>query len=144
MILYEKTIESSYSHVDRVTREIVSLLRQKFQFMDTKYLFNVDFMLREILNNAVEHGNHFSEEKQVKVGVYYQVPTLFFVIEDEGKGFTEADIPTESHEPKSLLRERHRGHETLKNMDFDIIIKGNKVSILLNLNQEAKIWKSNY
>ena len=144
MILYENTIESSFDHVDRTTREIIGLLREKFQFMDTKYLFNVDFMLREILNNAVEHGNHFSEDKRVKVGVYYQVPTLVFAIEDEGKGFTQEDIPTKSHDPKSLLRERHRGHETLKNMDFDILIKGNKVSILLNLNQEAKLWKSNY
>ena len=112
--------------------------------MSPRFLFNIDFMLREILNNAVEHGNHFDSGKKVTCKIEYKVPIMTFAIRDEGLGFKTEDLQETSYNPKLLLRERNRGHQTILDMDFDIKLKGNEVKILLNLNQEVPIWKNNY
>ena len=100
-------------------------------------------MLREILNNAVEHGNHFDPHKKVICKIEYRVPVMHFSIKDEGPGINPDDFLLSTHDPKSLLRERNRGHQTIIDMDFDIKINGNEVNIFLNLNQEVPIWKNN-
>lgn len=143
MIIFEKKIESSFQAVDDVVYDILKKIKVKFQFMSPRFLFNIDFMLREILNNAVEHGNHFDSRKMVSCIIEYKVPVLSFTIQDEGPGIYPKDLLVVAHDPKSLLRERNRGHQTIIDMDFDIIINENTVNILLNLNQEVPIWKNN-
>ncbi len=144
MVIYEGVIKSTFDAVDEVVKEIDKQIKTKFEFISKRLLFNIDFMLREILNNAVEHGNHFDAHKTVWCKVTYDVPHLTFIVKDEGKGFTTQDFHTESHDPKMLLRDRHRGHETLMEMAFDVSIEGNKVQVSLNLNQEENTWKINY
>ncbi len=143
MIIFENKIESSFQAVDDVVEDILKKIKIKFQFMSTRFLFNIEFMLREILNNAVEHGNHFDLNKKVACLIEYKVPIMYFSIKDEGPGINPNDLLVETHDPKSLLRERNRGHQTIIEMDFDIKIKGSEVNILLNLNQEVPIWKNN-
>lgn len=144
MLIFEQYIHSNYDAVDRIVEEILIKIKHKFQFMSERYLFNINFMLREILNNAVEHGNHFDSDKRVYCKVDYDVPYLIFIIKDEGKGINLMNLPTESHDPKNLLRERQRGHKTILDMDFDIKIQGSQVKIILNFNQEVIQWKNNY
>lgn len=144
MVIFEGQIKSTFNAVDEVVKEIDDRIKSRFEFISRRLLFNIDFMLREILNNAVEHGNHFDEGKFVWCKVVYNVPKLHFTVIDEGKGFSTQDFHTESHDPKMLLRDRQRGHETLVEMDFDVTIEGNKVKVSLNLNQEEKLWKINY
>ena len=124
-------------------RSILKKIKAKFQFISTRFLFNIEFMLREILNNAVEHGNHFNPNKKVSCKIEYNVPIMTFSIKDEGLGIDPSNLQMETHDPKSLLRERNRGHQTIIDMDFDIKIEGNTVNILFNLNQEVQIWKNN-
>lgn len=144
MLIYEQYLPSTFQDVDQVVEDILKSIKHKFQFMSDRYLFNINFMLREILNNAVEHGNHFDPNKKVFCKVSYDVPLLVFIIKDEGKGINIMDIPTETHDPKTLLRERNRGHKTIVDMDFDILVLGTEVKIILNLNQEVLQWKNNY
>lgn len=144
MLIYEQYLPSTFQDVDQVVEDILKSIKHKFQFMSDRYLFNINFMLREILNNAVEHGNHFDPNKKVFCKVSYDVPLLVFIIKDEGKGINIMDIPTETHDPKTLLRERNRGHKTIIDMDFDILVLGTEVKIILNLNQEVLQWKNNY
>ena len=144
MLIYEQYLPSTFEAVDVIVEEILKSIKHKFQFMSDRYLFNINFMLREILNNAVEHGNHFDTNKKVFCKVSYDVPLLVFIIKDEGKGINIMDIPTETHDPKTLLRERNRGHKTIIDMDFDILVLGTEVKIILNLNQEVLQWKNNY
>lgn len=143
MIVFEKKIESSFQAVDDAVYDILNRIKTKFQFMSTRFLFNIEFMLREILNNAVEHGNHFDPNKKVSCKIEYKVPVMTFFIKDEGLGIDPTDLQMKKHDPKSLLRERNRGHQAIIDMDFDIAINGNEVNILLNLNQEVPIWKNN-
>ncbi|MDH8678246.1 ATP-binding protein [Fusibacter bizertensis] len=144
MVIFTCELESTFDAVDRVVPLATAAIKEKFIFMSERYLFNINFMLREILNNAVEHGNHFNIDKEVLCEIEYVVPKLYFRIKDQGLGIKPEDILTASHDPKSLLRERNRGHQTIIDMEFDIEIKASQVIIILNLSQEERLWKNNY
>ncbi len=142
MILYENRIISSFQAVDEAVHEIIDTLKtqsaqQQPRFaLDNSKLFKISFMLREILNNAVEHGNRFDLEKLVTCRVYSDPLGLVFEVSDEGKGI---DLRTQSTEQNDdlLLRERHRGYQTILEMAFKLNVVANQVTITLELNQEA-------
>lgn len=143
MIVFEKTIESSFEAVDELVNLVMEQIENEFTMIDAHQLFKINFMLREILNNAVEHGNHFQLDKDVFLEVVYEEPILAFLIRDEGEGVNKSDIDPDKLDADFLLRERQRGYQTIREMDFDIKVKGNEVTVLLNLNQEVKLWKHN-
>ena len=144
MIFYEKTIESTFEAVDQLVVEIMVKLEHNFTQISKHILFNINFMMREILNNAVEHGNHFSSEKMVYCKTLYEAPIFAFIIKDEGLGINFEQVAMDKNDKNTLLRERQRGYQTLREMDFDIKVKDNEVTVLLNLDQEVRLWKNNY
>lgn len=140
MILYDEKIESSFDAVVDAVHEIDARIALFCHLIDSATLFKINFMLREILNNAVEHGNHFDSEKKVHCQVKVEQSRLFFVIIDQGSGidlscnpFTEDCVVQIAH--------RKRGYATIKELDFEVAIDGNKVTVILDLTEEAKLCK---
>jgi len=144
MMFYEKTIESNFEAVDALVKDIMLQIENKFAKLSKHIIFNINFMMREVLNNAVEHGNHFDRQKTVYFKTVYEEPILAFIIRDQGEGIDIEKISMDKSDKNSLLRERQRGYQTLREMDFDIRVNENEVTILLNLDQEVRLWKSNY
>lgn len=133
MIVYEKVFKSSFQAVDVAVMEIISALRDKCPHIDKSNLFKINFMMRELLNNAVEHGNKFDERKVVSCLVEYDSNSLKFQISDEGTGI---EINT-SIDMGDDIRKRNRGYETIAEMDFEIDIRGNSVLITFDLDKEG-------
>lgn len=144
MVFYEKTIESSFEAVNLVVTEAMIKIESNFNQLNKHILFNINFMMREILNNAVEHGNHFDVNKKVYFKILYESVLLTFIVKDEGLGFDINKISIDNSDKNSLLRERQRGYQTLEKMNFDIRVNKNEVTIILNLDQEVKSWKNYY
>ena len=136
MVVYEKFIESSFEAVDHSVAEIEAAVKNRFEFLNDKHLFKLKFTLREFLNNAVEHGNQFDPNKKVYCMVHCDDPVLSIEIADEGSGIELFDaIRPRDSEP--LLRERHRGYQTIMDMGFNIQIYGNRIKATLVLHKEA-------
>ncbi len=136
MKVYEKSMPSTFHSVDEAVLEILDLLKTRAYVTDKHALFNIGFMLRELLNNAVEHGNRFSPEKEVHCEIIKKKRELAFVVRDEGGGF-KWDAPSEVEVlPDDLLRERNRGFTTLLEMAFKIEVKGNQVVATMALKEE--------
>lgn len=137
MIVYENKIASSFQAVDDAVNAILAQFREQGKLTDPHVLFKVSFMLREIMNNAVEHGNCFSPDKSVYVKAQYFPSHLMFEVSDEGEG-----IPFNFLNPRlgdgNLLRERQRGIETIQDMAFALEIIHNRVLIRFELTQEAQ------
>lgn len=135
VIIYERKLDSSFEAVDSSVEEIVQILKEK---MDSQLLFKVNFMLREILNNAVEHGNKFDTDKKVDCLILNEDDLFVFQVTDEGVGFEERENKEDVEgNVDTLLRERKRGYSTLKAMDFKVRVYGNSVRVTLKLNQEG-------
>ncbi|GAU78046.1 ATP-binding protein [Fusibacter sp. 3D3] len=133
MVLYENSIGSSFDAVDHAVTEILDLIRNQLPMIDPHTRFKINFMLREILNNAAEHGNHLDLNKKVAIKVNLVHEGLVFEVRDEGEGFK---LDTDFH-IKNNLRERQRGYETLSEMAFKIVIEHNCVRVTFDLNMEV-------
>lgn len=129
MQVYDKEFFSTFAEVDEVVKDAIDTLKklniEKFE----KVEFRINFMLREILNNAVEHGNRFDRNKKVFLTIAYENFVLFFKVQDEGAG-----IDKNRHGLNDfVLRERNRGYEVIKNFEFGVYTEGNVVEITLDV-----------
>lgn len=124
MIVYKTKFASSFSIVDTIVRDVVEKLKEYDELNISTLLFRISFMLRELLNNGVEHGNKFDEEKLVSCEIIYHVDRLEFIISDEGDGIS---LP-----PKDIyfdvLSERERGISTIKKLGFELSFDGATVT----------------
>lgn len=124
MIIYMCIIPSTFDAVDEQVRKITHQLRSKWDICDNSILFKISFMLREVLNNAVEHGNQFSDDLYIYHKVEYIDNRLIFTVKDEGAG-----IVVEPSTNEDELTKRTRGLATIVDFDFEIEIIGSEMKI---------------
>lgn len=138
MLVYKETIDSTFQAVDDVVNKIHVHLIEKLPWINQKSRFQINFILREILNNAVEHGNQFNERKKVFLEIYLEDLFLKINVWDEGSGIQISNKEFDQNDADSLLRERQRGFQLLEKLAEHVEIKGNQVSITLQLYQEEQ------
>lgn len=137
MRLFNGRIRSSYREVHLAVLDIVELLKLKCNIADKSLLFAINFVLREVMNNAVEHGNRFDESKRVRITVDVDEPHLVFMVEDEGDGFDLEKLELET-DVEDILRERNRGIRTIREMNFDVEVNRNQVWLKLDIERHKR------
>lgn len=136
MRLFNGKISSNYRDVHLVVLDVVELLKLKCDLTDKNLLFTINFVLREVLNNAVEHGNRFDESKKINITVDYTPPKIIFIVQDEGDGFT-MDEEHVSQDVNYVLRERNRGMQLIRDMNFDVDVEHTQVKLVLDLKNDT-------
>lgn len=132
MRIYKGVLGSTFKEVHMVVLDIVEMLRTKCGITDSMLLFNINFMLREVMNNAVEHGNKFDEKKKVSCEIHLVDSTLIFEVEDEGDGIDLSSTPF-SPDNDYILRERHRGMKVIEDLNFKVSVMDNRIRLELDL-----------
>ena len=125
MIVFDQTIKSTFELAAETVDGIIDILREQFH-MDKAVLFRVSFMLREVINNAVEHGNQFDEDKTIHIQVALVDNRLTFAIEDQGEGFV---LKVTEQIPDHHLRVRNRGIYLIKEFGFEFEVSGQRVEV---------------
>ncbi len=136
MRLFNGKISSNYRDVHLVVLDVVELLKLKCDLTDKNLLFTINFVLREVLNNAVEHGNRFDESKKINITVDYAPPKIIFIVQDEGDGFI-MDEEHVSQDVNYVLRERNRGMQLIRDMNFDVDVEHTQVKLVLDLKNDT-------
>jgi len=136
MRLFNGKISSNYRDVHLVVLDVVELLKLKCEVTDKNLLFTINFVLREVLNNAVEHGNRFDEAKKINITVDYDPPKIVFIVQDEGDGFS-MDEDHVSQDVNYVLRERNRGMQLIRDMNFDVDVEHTQVRLVLDLKNDT-------
>ncbi len=135
MVIYDDTIQSTFDAVNSAVNQIDERITKYCKRVSSSTLFKINFMLREMLNNAVEHGNHFDIDKcvhcRVEVFDYY----MYFYITDEGSG-VDLTCDPRNEECEITLSTRTRGLATVRKLNFSVVIDKNTVTISLDLRQE--------
>lgn len=132
MLIYKEVIGSTFKEVNISVLDVIDALKTECDIIDTKMLFKINFVLREIMNNAVEHGNKFDEEKKITCEVFVENNVLSFEVEDEGEGIDLSSNPF-SVDHDYILRERNRGMKVIEDLNFRIFVKVNKIRLELEL-----------
>jgi serine/threonine-protein kinase RsbW len=103
---FEVQIPSETSAGQEVQERIVSLL-ERLEF-PPRDVFGIRLSLEEALVNAIKHGNGMDPDKSVRISCRIDEHLIRIEIEDEGPGFTPAEVPDPTAE-ENLERPCGRG-----------------------------------
>lgn len=95
---------------------------------------NVLIGVTEAVNNAIIHGNLFSENKSVVIEVSEDENSFYFRIMDEGHGFDFLNLPDPTA-PENIEKENGRGIFLIKNLADDLIYENNGSTALIVFNK---------
>ncbi len=132
MSVYTVQINSTYEEVDNAVDDMVNYIQNNWQINDQHIIFTINFALRELLINAVEHGNKMIEEKKVTCKVNYSDNYMCIDVFDEGEGFKLEKRMLEI-EKEDVLRLRGRGIHIMAKMGFNISVDNNHVSARISI-----------
>jgi len=134
MKIVEKKIKSTFEAVHDFVLEAADLIKNIDDLEVDDLLFKINIMLREVLNNAVEHGNNFDDSKFIYCKIFCKNETFIFEIEDEGEGFVANDFYM--MDEGFTMKNRSRGLELIEKYGFKYRFKKNKVIVEYDLNKE--------
>jgi len=125
------SMKSSIGIIDYTIRKIEGFLRKVFPDLSNLDNFRINIVSRELLTNAVRHGNKLDPNKLALIGIYADTTNnkIRILFSDEGSGFT---FP-ENIESISDLREEKRGMFIVKSYTEELISSGNKIIVSFSI-----------
>lgn len=119
------------SKLDRIP-EVEALIDKVSEEMglNEDHYGNVLIAVTEAVNNAIIHGNKYSDTKKVRVNVERIPEGVVFIISDEGAGFDYNNLPDPTA-PENIEKPDGRGIFLMKNLSDGVVFdsNGTKVSI---------------
>ncbi|HNZ67602.1 MAG TPA: ATP-binding protein, partial [Planctomycetota bacterium] len=85
----ECIIPSKKYYLPRVSQWFIRFL----DFLEQKELHKIMYAFRELLQNAIEHGNKYEPTKRIRIRLNMTPNSLLFYIQDEGEGFDLQNLP---------------------------------------------------
>jgi serine/threonine-protein kinase RsbW len=121
----ELKIQSSLDYADLVenlTNNLTALAG-----CDSDHAYFIEMAVREVLINAIRHGNQFDLQKQVKLQFRFDETRFEVEINDQGRGFDYAHLP-DPCDPANLLKSSGRGIFLVRSFmdDFSLVYVPNQ------------------
>lgn len=131
------TLESTLQSVDEAENMVVRAAGQAGLNEDDAH--QVGMAVREVMVNAVVHGNRYNKKKRVHLGIDSSPTALTVSIGDEGAGFDFDALP-DPLSPENLLRQSGRGLLLVRAFMDDFQVQprpggGTEVRLVKNLAQ---------
>lgn len=123
---------SRFTDVDDVVRKVLQFFEKENLHSSSKNLSSINLALRELLVNAVEHGNKMKEEAKIVCHFSFSLQEVCIVIIDGGTGFILEDVVME-RKNLNADRERGRGLLLLAKLGWKMSVHGNRVQAIMKL-----------
>lgn len=131
---------SDLKYVDRIIGDSVDFLKSN----NIEQHNNFKLVVRELILNAIEHGNKNDASKNVKCKIGKSNNLLYKIeVEDEGEGFDYSNLDYQMPEDPNSLRSRGLPFVNTLADQIDFNEKGNKVSAFFSFHNETKFDVSN-
>ena len=122
---FHQEIASTFEDVDAASANLSVFLINECSLQNNKLMFLIVFTIKELLNNAVEHGNKMDKNKKVIYDFSCTQEEICIDIYDEGKGYKLDDILQKSD--MTIDRERSRGIILIREIGFNLFVNANHV-----------------
>jgi serine/threonine-protein kinase RsbW len=116
----ELRIQSSLDYTDLVENLTNNLT--VLAGCDSDHAYFIEMAVREVLINAIRHGNQFDSHKQVRVRFRFDAVRFEVQINDQGRGFDYEHLP-DPCDPANLLKSSGRGIFLVRSFmdDFSLV-----------------------
>lgn len=136
---YINKIESTFEAVDYEVMKLCYLIKRNYRNLSDQFLFVIEFALREVFNNAIEHGNELNSEAFVEYSIFVDQKGISLELKDEGREFEiTKDFNFERFE--DIIQNRNRGIQTIKDLGFSIEISNGDTYLEYNFG-EGEIYE---
>lgn len=88
-------------------------------------------ILRELLNNAIHHGNKGNAAKRVHVSIRQLAQGFLLIVEDEGEGFDYSALPLEVPQEPHHLKQRGLVLVRILSKQVEFNRRGSQVVVLI-------------
>src|ERR1700735_4030905 len=122
MIVFSSTLDSAVESVDGA-EESVRRCAHDAGFNESDQFF-IGLAIREILINAMKHGNRFDPVKKVGFEVSVDGQDLIMDVTDQGAGFELEAVP-DPLRPENLERKSGRGIAMARNIMDELSVTAN-------------------
>ncbi len=131
---YYFSCHSLINNIDYVAKQIKDIT--EYFKIDAQTVFYINIVLRELMLNAIEHGNNENYDKIVEIifSLHLLDKICILSIKDEGDGFDWKNLSKRIGD-EDILRNRHRGIFIVENLAEKIDIKKNKISVQLRFKE---------
>lgn len=119
LVEYTAEFESSFEQAEFQVEFIRQFLKENNIHISPEQYFIIDYAVRELLNNAVEHGNHLDIQKKVKYCLHCNEDKFELDVYDQGSGFDLDCILSDDHH-LDILRQRNRGLSSILLAGFNL------------------------
>ncbi|MBF0451113.1 MAG: ATP-binding protein [Candidatus Magnetomorum sp.] len=134
-------IEFKFSSEIKMVNKIIKETRNFLENYTIEEDGNIVLILRELINNAIEHGNKKSKELIVSVSITHLSNQRFkIVVEDEGDGFDYARMNFRvSNDPSQI---RNRGLSLINSFSDEVVFNetGNMITVFVTANQKTQFY----
>ena len=96
------SISSKIELIDNAVQEAVKFAEEVGVAEDS--MFGIDMAVREVVANAIKHGNKLDEKKQVEITFANSDEGFEVTVRDFGEGFKVEEVPDPTN-PENLLKE---------------------------------------
>lgn len=97
------------SKIELIDKAVQEALKYAEQFgLPEDSMFGIDMAVREVVANAVKHGNKLDESKQVELTFENKDEGFQVTVRDFGEGFHVEDVPDPTN-PENLMKPNGRG-----------------------------------
>lgn len=132
IFIRQSSFNSTFQDADKAIEDIFVHIGSIGIKMDDNLNFIIQYALRELFNNAIEHGNNFDNEKVINYRVDITKDMLRISVADCGKGFDISGVINRQRRD-SLTRCRSRGLSSLIDIGFLINTENRCINASMSL-----------
>ena len=107
----------------RIVESFIDNIKDKYHLDDDIY-GNIMIAVTESVSNAIRHGNHCDNSKNVYLRLSLDNSQIKFTIKDEGVGFDYKNLKDPTL-PENLDKPGNRGIFLMKNLSDEVLFKDN-------------------
>jgi len=133
---------SSNKELENIISKVLSYVSNFEAIKDKVDKFKINLVLRELLTNAIRHGNNEDCNKKIITSIHHfaNSDSIFIAVKDEGEGFDFYNFLDEIKK-EDELRIHHRGLLIIKEFCKNIKCHKSVISLEMNFNILEEQWK---
>jgi len=132
-------IEFKFSSEVKMVNKIIKEIRTFLENYEVEEDNNIVLICRELINNAIEHGNKKNKDLAVSVGMTHLSDQRFkIIVSDEGDGFDYTSIDYHISDDPTQIRNRGFGLINSFADEIEFNDYGNVVTIYVTANQTTQ------
>jgi len=138
IIQNEETIQFKLSSEIKIVNNVIQNVRSYLKQYSIEDGNGMIITLRELLNNAIEHGNKKKKELNVVVSIERISDMRFkIVVEDEGDGFDYQDIQLSMPDDPNQIRNRGLSLANAFSDQLEFNKRGNRITAYITIRPET-------